>query len=150
MAIMDARGLFGMNFDLDQEPGTFLFTNQIDLEIAGRDPGQGQIVYLNFVVTEAFTDGGGTGTLQIRLRSDDSAAIHATSSTGHLETGTMLKTALTLGKQFSFALPAEGVAYERFLGLQAIVATEGFDAGMITAWLGIDSVGSKTFPDASN
>lgn len=150
MAIMDSRTLFGEDFDLDQEAGTYLLTNQIDLGTAGRDPGNGQPVYLNVVVTETFTDGGDSATLQLRLASDDSASIHATTSTGHLLTAPMLKALLVAGNRFSFPIPVEGLAYERFLGLQAIVGTAGFDAGMITAWLSLDPIGWKAHPDANN
>lgn len=150
MSIMDTRGQFGVNFDLDQETGTYLFTNQIDLGAAGRDPGNGHPVYLNLVVTEAFTDGGDSATVQFRLRSDDSASIHATTSTGHFETPTILKEALPAGATFSFLLPVEGTAYERYLGLQAVVATAGFDSGMVTAWLGDAPIGGdKVHPGST-
>jgi hypothetical protein len=150
MAIMDSRTLFAENFDLDQETGTYLLTNQIDLGIAGADPGQGQPVYLNVVVEETFTDGGDAATLQLRLASDDSESIHASTSTGHLLTAPMLKALLVAGNKFSFTLPAQGVAYERYLGLQAIVATAGFDAGEITAWLSLDPIGWKAYPEGDN
>lgn len=150
MAIMDSRTLFAENFDLDQETGTYLFTNQIDLGAAGRDPGNGQPVYLNVVVEETFTDGGDSATLQLRLASDDSASIHASTSTGHLLTAPMLKALLVAGNKFSFPIPVQGLAYERYLGLQAIVATAGFDAGELTAWLSLDPIGWKAYPEGSN
>jgi hypothetical protein len=150
MAIIDSLALFAENFDLDQETGTFLFTNQIDLGIAGRDPGNGAPLYLNVVVEETFTDGGDAATLQLRLRSDDSATIHATTSTGHFETPTILKAALVVGNKFSFPIPVQGTAYERYLGLQAVVGTAGFDAGELTAWLSPDPIGWKAYPDATN
>lgn len=150
MAIIDERNLFAENFDLDQETGTYLLTNQIDLGGAGRDPGNGQSLYLNIVVTEDFTDGGDSATLQFRVASDDSAAIHATTSTGHLLSAPMLKAALPVGATFSYTLPVEGVEYERFLGVQAIVGTAGFDSGMVTAWLSTVPLGWKTYPDAQN
>ena len=150
MAIIDSLALFAENFDLDQETGTYLFTNQIDLGIAGRDPGNGAPLYLNVVVEETFTDGGDAATLQLRLRSDDSATIHATTSTGHFETPTILKAALVAGNKFSFPIPVQGTAYERYLGLQAVVGTAGFDAGEITAWLSPDPIGWKAYPDATN
>jgi len=150
MAIIDSLALFAENFDLDQETGTYLFTNQIDLGIAGRDPGNGAPLYLNVVVEETFTDGGDAATLQLRLRSDDSATIHATTSTGHFETPTILKAALVAGNKFSFPIPVQGTAYERYLGLQAVVGTAGFDAGELTAWLSPDPIGWKAYPDATN
>jgi len=150
MAIMDKRSLFAENFDLDQETGTYLLTNQIDLGAAGVDPGNGQPVYLNVVVDETFTDGGDSATLQLRLASDDTESIHASTSTGHFLTPPMLKAALVAGNKFSFVLPVSGTAYERYLGLQAIVGTAGFDAGEITAWLALEPIGWKAYADASN
>ncbi|MDA0798714.1 MAG: hypothetical protein O2884_08600 [Chloroflexi bacterium] len=150
MAIMDKRTIIGEDFDLDQEAGTYLLTNQIDLGAAGTDPGNGQVVYLNTVVTEAFTDGGDSATLELRLVSDDTAAIHASTSTIHLKTAAMLKASLPVGAKFSFPLPVEGLEYEKFLGINAVVATAGFDTGMITAWLSPDPIGWKAHPDATN
>jgi hypothetical protein len=154
MAIMDKYALFAENYDLDQETGTFLFTNQIDLGGEGFDPGNGQVVYLNVVVEETFTDGGDAATLELRLVSDDTATIHASTSTIHFKTPAMLKAALVAGNTFSYALPAIPKAtaqtYERYLGINAVVATAGFDAGEITAWLSPDPIGWKAYPDASN
>lgn len=147
--IMDERTQFAKDFDLDQEIGTYLFTNQIDLSVA-RDIGNGQPLYLCAVVTEAFTDGGDSATLNLRLRSDADAAIHATTSSGHFESGAMLKAALPLGAKFCWAVPLEGVPYEPVIGLQGVVATAGFDSGMITAWLSLTPIGWKTYPEASN
>lgn len=148
MAWIDELTKFGENFDLDQETGTFLLTNQIDLGGAGMDPGNGRPVYLNVVVEETFTDGGDAATLELVVCSDDTASIHATTRTVHLSSGTFLKAALTAGKRFSFPLPVSGRAYERYLGVQAIVGTAGFDAGEITAWLSPDPLADvKSYPD---
>lgn len=150
MAIMDARTIIGEDYDLDQETGTYLFTNQIDLGAAGQDPGNGQPVYLNMVVTEAFTDGGDAATLELRLVSDDTASIHASTSTIHLKTHAFLKAALAIGTKFSYPIPVQGTEYERYLGINAVVGTAGFDAGMITAWLSLDPIGWQAHPDATN
>lgn len=150
MALMDKRTIFCENFDLDQETGTYLATNQIDLGSTGQDPGNGQPVYLNIVVDETFTDGGDSATLQFRLRSDDSASIHASTSTGHFESPTILKAALVAGNTFSFPIPVQGTAFERYIGLQFVVGTAGFDAGEVTAWLSPDPIGYKAYPDATN
>lgn len=151
MAIQDAFLLFGENYDLDQEAGSYLLTNQIDLGAAGNDPGNGEPVYLNVVVTEAFTDGGDAATLTLQLRSDDSATIHASTSSLHFQTGTILKAALTLGAKMSFPIPLNNVTpYERYLGVQAVIATAGFDTGMITAWLSHEPIGWKAYPDGAH
>lgn len=151
MAIMDRLTTFVDNMDLDQEIGNYLATNQIDLGAAGMDPGNGAPVYLNVVVEEAFTDGGDAATLVLQLRSDDSATIHASTSSLHFATGAMLKAVLTRGAKFSFPIPINpSIPYERYLGLQAVVGTAGFDAGEITAWLSPDPIVWAAYPDASN
>lgn len=153
MAIMDVLALFGEDFDLDQEAGSYLFTNQYDLGVAGRDIGVSHNLYLNMVVTEAFTDGGDSATVTFQLRSDDSASINATTSSLHFQTKPFLKTELTLGQKLSFPIPIglDAEPYERYLGLQAVVATAGFDTGMVTAWLGLEPIsGWKAYADASN
>lgn len=149
--IVDKLTQFGEDFDLDQETGSYLFTNQIDLGAAGVDIGNGKPVYLVCVVTETFTDGGDSATLTLQLRSDDSASIHASTSSLHFETAAMLKANLTAGRKFVFAVPqANAVPYERYLGLQAVVATAGFDSGMISAFLSLDPTGWTAIADASN
>lgn len=149
--IVDKLTEFGEDFDLDQETGNYLFTNQIDLGAAGVDPGAGQPVYLVAIVTETFTDGGDSATLTLQVRSDDDAAIHASTSSLHFATAAMLKANLTAGTKFVFALPqTNAVPYERYLGLQAVVGTAGFDSGMISAFLSLDPTGWKPYADASN
>jgi hypothetical protein len=153
MAILDTRTRFCEDLDLDAETGTILATSQIDLGAAGVDIGAGRQMYVHAVVTEAFTDGGDAATLDIRVVSDDSASIHATTSTVHVTSGAMLKAALTLGKHLVLALPQVGNTYERYLGINFVTATAGFDAGMITAWLSDDPTPSsptKHYPDAVN
>lgn len=153
MAILDNLLYFANNFDLDQEAGSYLFTNQIDLGLAARDIGIGNPLFLNMVVTEAFTDGGDSATLTLQVRSDDSASIHASTSSVHFQSKAFLKEELTLGTKMSFILPPMGdnEPYERYLGLQGVVATAGFDAGMITAWVGLEPIsGWKAYADAAN
>jgi len=148
--VIDKLTEFCDAFDLDQETGNYLATNQIDLGLAGRDPGNGQPVYLVMVVDETFTDGGDAATLTVQVRSDDSAVIHATTSTLHLQSGPMLKASLVAGNKFVWTLPVEGIVYERFLGVQFVVGTAGFDDGMVSCWLSLDPTGWKSYPDASN
>jgi len=158
MAIMDSRVQFntdGTPFDCDLENGAtpVALPNSIDLGVTGRDPGQGEPVYLNIVVTETFTDGGDAATLSLAVRSDSVEDVHVTTSTGHLVTPPMLKAALVAGNTFSYVLPqgSQGNTYERYLGVIATVATAGFDAGQIEVWLGDDPVSNrKVYADATN
>lgn len=143
--ILDKRVEFGVNVDLDAEPSTVL-SDVIDLGVVGMDIGQGQPIYLVATVTETFTDGEDDATLNIRLVSDAQAAIHATTCTVHIDSGPLLKAALAAGTQFIWALPP-GQTYEQYLGVQFVVGTAGFDAGMITAGLTMDPKGWKAYSD---
>ena len=149
MAVTDSLTLFGDASDIGQVAGTYLMANQVDLGEAGRDPGNGEVVYLNIVVTEAVTSAG-AATVEFRLRSDDTATIHDTTSTGHFSSGAMAYTILTLGKTFSFPIPVEGVAYERYLGVQTLIAAATTTAGAVDAWLSPTPIGWKAKADASN
>ena len=146
--IIDKLLEFCDDFDLDQEAGTYLATNQIDLGSAPtlQNIGNGQPLYLVCVVTEAFTDGGDSATLTIRLCSDDSASIHATTSTVHIASGAKLKAALPLGAKFVYPLPYGN--YERYLGVNFDVTTAGFDTGWVNAFLTTDPTGWTALPDA--
>lgn len=152
MAIMDSLVMFGEDFDLDQETGTFLFTNTYNRGAAGLDIGNGQPLWLNMVVTEAFTDGGDSATATFRFVSDDTASIHASTMSLHFQTGPILKAALVLGAKLSFPIPNNNVTpYEQYIGLQCVVGTAGFDTGMVTAWLGMMPVaGWEAHPEGAN
>ena len=157
MAIMDELLHFsvdGTPFDCNLENGTALIDNQIDLGVTGRDPGQGEPLYMCFVVTTAFTDGGDAATLSLRLRSDSSAAIHDTTSTGHITTPPILKANLAAGDRYVYPVPPAGTGntYERYLGVQAVIATAGFDAGNIEVFLTKDPMGVHIggYADAAN
>lgn len=150
MAIIDSRTEFGDAFDLTETTGTYLLTNQIDLGIAGRDPGNGQPVYL-IIQFDTSTNSSGNGeTVQFRLASDATASIHATTSTEHLLTEAYAQSQMTAGSRYVFTLPVEGLAYEQFLGLQAIIGGETITAGAVSAWLSLDPMGWKSHPDAVN
>ncbi len=146
---LDLALKFAMAFDVAEVVGTYLLTNQIDLGIAGRDPGNGQPLWLVIQVDEAITSGG-AATIQFRLASDDSATIHDTSSTEHLLTETFSVAQLAQGAQFPFALPISGLEYEQFLGVQAIIAGATVTGGAISAFLTLDPPGWKAYPDAQN
>ena len=145
--ILDSRLEFADGEDISQSTGTYLATNQIDMETA-RDIGQGRQMYLVIQIDVAVV--GSSSTVNFRLRSDSSAAIHATTSTAHLETGAIAEAVLVAGHQITLALPNEGNAYERYLGLQAIVGTATTTAGTYSAFLTFDPQGWKAYPDATN
>ena len=145
--ILDSRLEFADGEDISQSAGTFLATNQIDMDSV-RDVGQGRQVYLVIQIDTAVS--GSSSTVNFRLRSDSTAAVHATTSTAHLETGAIAEAVLIVGHQITLALPNEGNAYEQFLGLQAIVGTATTTAGTYSAFLTFDPQGWKAYPDATN
>ena len=146
--IVDSLLEFADGEDISQSAGTYLATNQIDLQEA-RDMGNGQPLYLVIQIDAAVTSGG-SATVQFRLRSDSTAAIHATTSTAHTDTGAIAVATLVAGYTQVIPLPLEGESYERYLGVQAIVATATTTAGTYSAFLTLDPIGWKAYPDATN
>lgn len=151
MAIIDKLTEFCDAVTMDQETGTFLMGNQIDLGAASRNVGDGHPVYLVFRVTATPTDGGDSATATFKLVSDDSASIATNgSATEHIVTDAFLKTQLTAGTTFVYTLPNDQT-YERYLGILMVVGTAGFDSGSFDAWLSWDPPTTwKAYADASN
>ena len=146
--IVDSLLEFADGEDISQSAGTYLATNQIDLQEA-RDMGNGQPLYLVIQIDAAVTSGG-SATVQFRLRSDSTAVVHDTTSTAHIDTGAIAIATLVAGYTQVIPLPLEGASYERYLGVQAIVATATTTAGTYSAFLTIDPHGWKAYPDATN
>ena len=147
--IIDKLTEFCDGHTMDYETGTVLLTNQIDLGAAGNDIGNGQPVYWILRFTASATDGGDSATNTFRLVSDDTASIHASTSTVHIQTPAFLKTEMTAGTVCVYTLPRD-TRYERYLGVNMITATAGFDAGTVDSFLSYDPAGWKAFADASN
>lgn len=147
---MDSQLEFSDAQDISQTTGTYLSTNVVDLQ-AVRDIGQGEPMYLVIQIDTTVT--GTSSTIEFRLRSDAVEAIHATTSTGHFTTGAIAEATLVAGYTLVIPLPLEPNAYERFLGIQAIVGTATTDAGTFSAFLTLDQYGgarSRAYPDAIN
>jgi hypothetical protein len=144
MAILDKRTEFADAVALNTgAAGTYNIGDQIDLGLAGRGIGEpGDQLYLVLQVATGI-GAGSAGTVQFSLASDDSAtlATNATQSI-HLQTrafatgtGTAagaLKAGTILGV---FALPIEGVVYERYLGIQQVTGAVAITAGAVDAYL---------------
>ena len=122
---------------------TYNIGDQIDLGVAGRGIGEaGDQLYLVIQVSTGIT-AGSAGTVQFQLASDDSGTL-ATNGTQsiHLQTRafttgtgtgtTTLKAGTVLGV---FALPIEGVVYERYLGVQQVTGTAALTAGAVDAFV---------------
>ena len=126
-------------------PGTYLIGDQIDLGVA-RDIGTGEQLYLVITVDTQPTSAG-AATAQFTLASDDTANI-ATNGTAsvHFKTKTFTIAEMTAGAVLAVvALPIEGEAYERFLGILQTTGTAAFTGGKINAFLTPDVAKWKSY-----
>jgi hypothetical protein len=116
--------------------GTYLLGDQIDLGVA-RDMGNGEPMYLVITVDTLPTSAASTATAQFTLASDATASIATDgSATVHLLTKAFAISEMGAGKVLAvIALPMEGVAYERYLGVLQTTGTQAFTAGKINAFL---------------
>tara|TARA_R110000787_G_scaffold97868_12_gene201636 strand:+ start:1998 stop:2474 length:477 start_codon:yes stop_codon:yes gene_type:complete len=156
---LDERTEFADDVDVSASAGTALIGDVIDSSVA-RDLGNGQPVYLVIRTggTEIIT-GGSAGTLAFKLVSDAAAAIATDgTATEHLVTDTFVTDDAAVnsalfnvgGTIFFGALPLEGPAYERYIGILAVTATTTTTAGTVNAFLTIDAAGWKSYADATN
>lgn len=116
-------------------PGTYLIGDQIDLGV-DRDVGNGEQLYLVITVDTQPTSAG-AATAQFTLASGNTANI-ATNGTAsvHFQTKAFSIAEMTPGAVLAaVALPIEGVAYERFLGILQTTGTAAFTGGKINAFL---------------
>ena len=171
MAILDSLLEFADAQTVATAAGTTLLPNQIDRQGAQLDFGAGKPIYLVINVSTAIVTGGSAGTLHFRLVSDDTASIHATTSSCHLETPRFVTDddpTIPVGTQlFCSALPhcvdhvsysvagvpvttGPGARYERYLGLQFVVTTTTITAGAVNAFLTYDPMGWRAYADAVN
>jgi hypothetical protein len=150
--ILDERTEFFDAVNCQNEAGSDLIGDVIDLGIANRDPGNGQPLYLVIVVDTAADGGAGTnGTTAFQLASDSIAAVAVDGSqTIHFTSKPHVLTDLTAGATFVFPLPVSGLDYERYLGVQTVQAVEGEDALVASAFLTLDPTGWRAMADAAN
>tara|TARA_R110000822_G_scaffold75151_10_gene180807 strand:+ start:3782 stop:4219 length:438 start_codon:yes stop_codon:yes gene_type:complete len=144
--IMDKLGEFADGGDISAVASTVLSDNVIDIGNS-RDIGQGQPIYLVIQIDVAVS--GTSSTINFRLRSDSTAAIHATTSTAHIETGAIPEATLVAGYTTVIPLPM-GTAYEQFIGVQAVIGTATTTAGTYSAFLTLDPTGWIAAADATN
>lgn len=128
--------------------GTYLLGDQIDSSVV-RDLGNGQPIYL-VITVDTLPTSGGAATAQFTLASDDSASI-ATNGTAsvHFVTKAFAISEMAAGNVLAaVALPAQGVAYERYLGILQTTGTAAFTGGKINAFLSTDVARWKAYADA--
>ncbi len=127
--------------------GSYILGDQIDLGNI-RDIGNGQDVYLVVTVDTTATSGG-SATGQFNLVTDDNGSL--SSPTVLASSRAWPVASMTAGTVLmAIALPIEGVAYERYIGLQQVTGTAAFTAGKINAFLTTDVARWKAYADASN
>lgn len=125
--------------------GTYLIGDQIDLGTA-RDVGNGQPLYL-VITVDTLPTSAGAATAQFTLASDASASI-ATNGTAsvHFETKAFAISEMAAGTVLAaVALPIEGVAYERYLGILQTTGTAAFTGGKVNAFLTHDVAKWKSY-----
>lgn len=133
--ILDSRNEFCDAVALNTgAAGTYLIGSQIDLGAGDKPIGAGDELYLVATVDTTATSGG-AATLQLKLASDDSAAISTSTATEHLVSKTFALASLVAGATlFCIKLPV-GFDYERYLGILQVTGTAAFTAGKINVFL---------------
>lgn len=133
--------------------GTANIGDVIDLSVA-RDVGNGEPMYLVITVDTEIITGGSAGTIQFLLVSDstDTIATNGTATTHYAsrlfvtDDASANDAALSAGAvPVVVALPMEGQAYERYLAVQAVIATTTVTAGKINAFLTHDVARWKAY-----
>lgn len=124
---------------------TYMIGDQIDLGVA-RDIGTGEQLYLVITVDTQPTSGG-AATAQFTLASDDTANFASNGPVRvHFQTKVFSIAEMTPGAVLAaVALPIEGVAYGRFLGILQTTGTAAFTGGKINAFLTPDVAKWKSY-----
>lgn len=155
--IMDTLAEFADAQSVAAAAGTALIGDVYDLQEA-RDVGNSYPIYLVLTCDTSIITGGVAGTIKFQVASDAQAAI-ATDGTAtvHMETREFVTDGddaneIDAGQTIAiFALPMEALdAYERYLGILAVVGTTTVTAGAINAFLTLDPSAWKALPDGTN
>lgn len=133
--ILDSRNEFCDAVALNTgAAGTYLIGSQIDLGAGDKPLGAIDELYLVATVDTTATSGG-SATLQLKLASDDSAAISTSTATDHFASKVFPLASLVAGATlFAVKLPM-GFDYERYLGILQVTGTAAFTAGKINVFL---------------
>lgn len=149
--LLDSRSEFGDAATLIGGTGRNLIGNVMNTSVI-RDLGQGVPIYLVVEIETAVDSAADGATIQFELVSDAQAAIATDgSATEHLVSSVLAEATMVAGYQvFCVALPWEGPAYEKFLGLIANVGVEAVTAGTVNAFLTLTPHRYRAYPDAQN
>lgn len=147
--ILDERNEFADGVAVAGAAATRNVGDVIDLGTVVRDIGLGKTLYLNLIVDTAPT---GADTVEFKLVSD-AGATPATdgSASQHWSSGAVAIASLPAGTRYTIPLPIAGVAYERYLGVQAVnVGASALAALVVTAFLTLNPSKNVSYPDAQN
>lgn len=146
MALIDSRLEFCSATALNTgAAGNYNIGDIIDTTVK-RDLGVGEQMWLVIGVTTSSDSAGDTATATFSLLT--SAAADLGSPSVIVTSPTWLTTAMVKGTRlFSVALPMEGVAYLRYLGIRQTTGVQAFTAGNIDAYLTTQPPTSKAYPD---
>lgn len=145
--IMDERTEFADAASVAAAAGTALIGDVVDLGAEHRDIGAHRPLYLVITTATEIITGGSAGTIEFILASDAQAAIavdgtasvHWRSAAFVTDDAAVNSPQLNAGGIIAVvALPMEGVVYERYLGILAVIATTTVTAGAINAFLTLD------------
>lgn len=130
--------------------GSYLIGSQIDLGATPElhDPGEGTDLFLVGIVRTAATSGG-SATAAFQLRSDDTAAIHTSTSTLHLTTPAIPVANMTAGAEICRIGLPRGRNYERFLGIVQVTGTAAFTAGAVDFFITMSPGKYTAYPEAA-
>lgn len=122
-----------------------------------RDIGAGRPVYLVIQTTTEIITAGVAGTIAFELVSDAQAAIDPDTGTTHFRSKAYVTDDAAAnsdelnvgGVPVCVAIPMEGSAYERYLGIVIDVGTTEVTAGAVTAFLTLDPAKYKAYPQGN-
>ena len=140
MSFLDAQNLFDRAAVITVTRNS---TNAIDLTKTGQDIGNGEPLWIEVVVSTAFT-AGGSATLQIALVTDDNESL-TTPTVLQDEVAVIAVASLIAGYSIQKRIQPSAVM-ERYLGLVYTVATGPMTAGAITAGILKDVQRWKAYP----
>jgi len=157
MAILDVLTEFADGVSVANAAGTDLIGDVIDIS-ESRDLGNSGPIYLVIQCATSIITGGAAGTIQFILASDAQAAIATDgTATEHFLTQAFVTDDAALNDLDAgtyiarVVLPMEALdAYERFLGILAVVGTTTVTAGAIDAFLTLTPPNWRSLPDAVN
>ena len=144
--ILDERTEFFDGILIPQSAGTSILGDVVDTGANQRDLGNGEDIF--WYVSCDVSGAGGTSA-QFNLVTDDNASL---STPAIIASSPVIVLAnLTAGRMlYMTTLPIEGVAYERYLGVQAVVAGTFTGLGAVSSGLTLDPKGWKAYKDAVN